>query len=212
MAGLWRDGRNRQAAAAAAAAAAVNKCGGAAACQLPELFYSRSAMASENAPPMLCRGKVVSGSREAGGLRLRNRPGPAPLASCPPHAVLDRAQYVELRQELAELKAAAAAARGGGRVRSTPVPTSCWKVLGRRLRACFRAPGQGHAFAVDVSHPSLPPPPPSQLESALVRAAREECAAREAQLQGELAAAQAAARDQLEKAARQRRQHERCGS
>lgn len=42
-----------------------------------------------------------------------------------------------------------------------------------------------------------------------MRAAREEGAAREAQLQGELAAAQAAAREQLEKAARLRRQHER---
>lgn len=56
---------------------------------------------------------------------------------------------------------------------------------------------------------ALPAPTTKQLESALVRAAREEGAAREAELQGELAAAQAAARDQLEKAARQRRMHER---
>lgn len=51
--------------------------------------------------------------------------------------------------------------------------------------------------------------PRLQLESALVRAARDEAATREAELRAELERAQAALKEQLEKGARVRRAHER---
>lgn len=139
--------------------------------------------------------------------------------------VLDREEYVALRRELAELKAEAAAARGGSRG-------------GQRVSLAAVMPGSDCCAAVnsfDGQHPqdihffksatppachtaphhrqcSPAPPHPHmpQLESSLVRAARDEAAARESELRKELEAAQAAGREHLERAARARRAHERC--
>lgn len=125
----------------------------------------------------------------------------APQVPCP--AVLDRSEYAALRQELAELKQACVSARGGARA-------------GHKVR-----PGQlGRAPGTDAPPEKMAASPASQcpylsnchcavqLESALVAAARQEAAAREEALRAELDKAQAAAREQLEKAARARRMHE----
>lgn len=66
--------------------------------------------------------------------------------------------------------------------------------------------------SLDRATPAHHPPTCFQLESALVRAARDEAAAREAELRRELEAAQASGREQLERAARARRAHERCAA
>lgn len=112
--------------------------------------------------------------------------------------VLDRAEYAVLRQELAELKAESMALRGGARA---------GKVGAAEKRLAGHWTAAGPCPTTLCVH--VPCPAALQLESALVQAARDEAAAREAGLRGELERAQAAASEQAERAARARRLHER---